>query len=129
MIRAFRPEDLEPVQALLAAEGWGRRAQDPTRLRQIVEAATRALVVEVDGQVVGFGRCVTDAVSNGYLSMVVVDASHRRRGLGRELVDALTGSDPALTWVLRAGHPGSEPFWEALGFRRSAIAFERQRRF
>jgi len=45
----------------------------------------------------------------------------------RTIVDALMGDDDRLTWVLRAGHPGSDGFWEAIGFRRSEIAFERQR--
>lgn len=128
MIRRYRDSDFDAVRDLLRAEGWGGRADDPDRLRRIIAAATRAVVAEVEGQVVGFGRCITDDVSNGYLSMLIVDASHRRQGLGTAIVEALTGDDESLTWVLRAGHPGSERFWEGIGFRRSEIAFERQRR-
>ena len=70
---------------------------------------------------------MTDDTSNGYLSMIVVAAHQRRRGIGRSIVEALTGDDPRITWVLRAGHPGSGGFWEALGFLRSEIAYERVR--
>lgn len=104
------------------------RTADPRRLGEIIERATRSLVVELDGDIVAFGRAVTDDVSNGYLSMVVVDARVRRRGIGRALVGSLTGDDPRMTWVLRAGREGSEPFWEAMGFRRSEVAMERTRR-
>lgn len=126
-IREYHPEDLNAVRALLLGSGWRGRADDPERLGNIIAAATRALVAEIDGAVVGFGRAVTDGVSNGYISMLVVSPDHRRQGIGRALVGVLTGDDPRLTWVLRAGIPDSVPFWEAMGFRRSEIAFERPR--
>ena len=60
MIRPATPADLEGIRDLLLAEGWGARVEDPQRLRRIVESATRAVVADEDGEVVGFGRCVTD---------------------------------------------------------------------
>ena len=126
MLRSARPGDVDGVSALLLAEGWGSRAE-PERLDEAIAAATRSVVAEIDGEVVGFGRCVTDDVSNGYLSMVVVAPEHRGEGIGRAIVETLTGDDPRITWVLRAGHPGSDGFWEAMGFRRSAVAYERVR--
>ena len=128
MIRSYRPGDLDAVRFLLMAEGWSGRAENRELLSRVIESATRAVVADVDQQVVGFGRCVTDGTSNGYLSMVVVEASHRRQGIGRSIVEALMGDAAGLTWVLRAGHPGSESFWEAIGFRRSRITYERPRR-
>lgn len=121
-------EDFPGIRSLLQAEGWGARADDSERLRRIVEASTRAVVAESNGVIVGFGRCVADDVSNGYLSMLVVDPRHRRRGIGRAIVAALIGDDPGVTWVLRAGHPESDRFWEGVGFRRSEIAYEKVRR-
>jgi ribosomal protein S18 acetylase RimI-like enzyme len=126
MIRLARPEDLDAISALLIAEGWDSRAE-PDRLVAAIGAATRAVVAEEDAEIVGFGRCVTDDVSNGYLSMVIVAPHRRGRGIGRAMVDALTGDDRRVTWVLRAGHPGSDGFWEAIGFRRSEITYERVR--
>jgi ribosomal protein S18 acetylase RimI-like enzyme len=127
VIRPATAADLEGIRDLLLAEGWGARVEDPQRLRRIVESATRAVVADEDGEVVGFGRCVTDDTSTGYLSMVVVDPRHRRRGMGRALVAAMTGDDPQITWLLRAGREGSDRFWEGLGFRRFATAYERVR--
>jgi GNAT superfamily N-acetyltransferase len=112
---------------LLLDEGWGSRAEDATRLERVIATATRAIVAEVEGEIVGFGRCISDDESNGYLSMLVVEPTHRRRGIGRLIVESLMGDDPGMTWMLRAGRPGSERFWEAVGFRRSRTAFERPR--
>ena len=126
MIRPATDDDVAAISSLLRTEGWGPRAE-PDRLASAVASATRAVVADIEGEVVGFGRCVSDDTSNGYLSMLVVASHHRRRGIGRSIVEALTGDDPRITWVLRAGHPGSDGFWEALGFRRSEIAYERVR--
>jgi ribosomal protein S18 acetylase RimI-like enzyme len=128
VIRDYDSADFGAVRAMLVAAGWGGRAEDPDRLRRIIDAATRAVVAVADEEVVGFARCLSDGVSDGYLSMVIVAPSHRRRGLGTALVTELIGEDDRLTWVLRAGHPGSEGFWSGIGFRRSEIAFERPRR-
>ena len=128
MIRDYRSDDLDGVRRLLMENGWGGRASDRDRLRQIIASATRAVVVEDGGAIVAFGRCITDHVSNGYLSMIVVAVAYRRRGIGRAVVAELTGDSPEVTWVLRAGHPDAAPFWKGIGFTRSKVAYERSRR-
>lgn len=128
-IRPARAHEVEAARQLLAANGWGHRAADPERFRQLVSRSQRALVaVGDDARVVGFLRALTDGLSNGYIAMVVVDEAHRGQGIGTALVRACIGDDPAITWVLRAGRPGVAAFYEKLGFRVSQAAMERPRR-
>lgn len=128
-IRPSTRDDLEAVRQLLMANGWADapRVRDVERFGRIHASADRTFVACRGARIVGYCRALTDGVSNGYLSLLVVDAAERRQGIGRRLVDAVVGDDPAITWVLRAGKPHAAAFWARVGFRPSQVAMERVR--
>ncbi len=126
-IRAIQPTEIEAARRLLAANGWAKRVADAAQFQLLVSRSQRALVAVDNGEVIGFARALCDDISNGYLAMLVVAQSHRRRGIGQALVKAVMGEDRGITWVLRAGREGVAPFYEKLGFVRSDVAMERPR--
>jgi ribosomal protein S18 acetylase RimI-like enzyme len=126
-VREIRTSEIEDARRLLAENGWGHRVADPDLFSQLVSKSQRAVVAVEGRKVIGFARAICDDLSNGYLSMVVVDHAHRRQGVGRALVRAVMGDNPHITWVLRAGRPEELPFFERLGFVRSQVAMERNR--
>ncbi len=126
-IREIQTSEIEEARRLLVNNGWGHRVVDPDLFSQLVANSQRAFVAVEDGIVIGFARAICDDLSNGYLSMVVVDRDRRRQGVGRALVDAVMGDNPGITWVLRAGRPEELPFFERLGFVPSQVAMERNR--
>jgi len=128
MIRDALPEEAEPIRLFLAANGWAHRVEDAPRFAQLLQQSQRTAVCMDDGAVIGFARAITDGLSNGYLSMVVVASGHRRQGVGRALVEHITRDTPDITWVLRAGRDGAAEFFSALGFQPSLVAMERCRR-
>jgi len=127
-VRDCAAADLEAVWRLLHDNGWAHRLASAADVARLLSASQRtAVALDDQDRVVGFGRAITDGLSNGYLSMVVVAPSHQRRGLGTQLVQHLIGKDDGITWVLRAGRDGAEAFFSRLGFRTSTLAMERPR--
>jgi ribosomal protein S18 acetylase RimI-like enzyme len=125
-IRSPLPSELASISVLLRENGWAHRMGDAEWFTRLM-AASRAAVAVDDGQVIGFARGITDGLSNGYLSMVVVSPEHRCRGVGSALVRHLMGRDAGITWMLRTGRPGAREFFAKLGFHVSADAMERPR--
>jgi len=126
-LRRIRGDEIASVHALLCCNGWVHRVGDVPAFTALIAASQVADVALLDGDIVGFVRGITDHRSNGYLSMVVVAPSQRRRGVGRRLVEHVLGSDSDITWVLRAGREGAAEFFASLGFEASTIAMERRR--
>ncbi len=126
-VRPLVDEDIDTAFALLAGNGWAHRIGDTATFTALLRASQRAVVAESNGAVVGFARALTDGLTNGYLSMVLVAPAFRGQGIGRALVEQLTGDDPQITWVLRAGREGAPGFFAKLGFHPSHTAMERVR--
>lgn len=127
-IHRIQPEELPAVFELLSTNGWAQRLGGLQRFAALIEASQIASVAQVEGRVVGFVRGITDGLSNGYLSMLVVAADRRGQGIGRALVEQAIGNDPDISWVLRAGREGAAAFFARVGFEPSSLAMERRRR-
>ncbi|MBF6036807.1 GNAT family N-acetyltransferase [Pseudomonas sp. P155] len=128
VVRDLLPVETESVRQFLGQHGWGHRTGSAEHFAQLLEHSQRKAVAVQGERIIGFARGITDGLSNGYLSMVVVDDQHRREGLGRALVEHIMGDNADITWVLRAGREGAEAFFASLGFETSVIAMERPRR-
>ncbi len=128
IVRDLIPAELPAVHQLLCENGWAHRVGSLPEFELLIAASQRtAVATSASGKVIGFARGITDGISNGYLSMVVVAAAHRRQGVGQALVRHVMGTNTNITWVLRAGREGADAFFSSLGFSVSTVAMERSR--
>jgi GNAT superfamily N-acetyltransferase len=80
-----------------------------------------AVCAETDGRVIGCGRVIGDGGLHLYLTDVIVRPEHQRRGVGTEIVAALTGYvesvpyDNVIAAVLPT--PGLVDFYARHGFK------------
>ena len=86
-VRRFRPDDLDGVIALCAAEGWPSFPEDPARaLRALTAPGVTTVVADQAGRVVGFAQLLSDGEIQAHLSLITVHADARRQGLAREML-------------------------------------------
>jgi GNAT superfamily N-acetyltransferase len=114
----------DAIVELYEAGGWWR---EETAWRGVIPAMIRGsfcflLAREAGGDIVGMGRVISDRVSDAYIQDVVVKLAYRGRGIGREIVRRLTNRclEAGISWIGLVAEPGTEAFYEPLGFRALA---------
>lgn len=87
-IRPFEDGDAEGIARLSTIVEWPS-LKDPEVVRAVCTApGATAYVAVAEGELVGWAQALGDGVLQSHLSFVVVHPDHRRRGIGRLLVQA-----------------------------------------
>lgn len=108
---------MDGVVALCAAERWATYSDDPERTHRACTApGMTAFVARDDREIVGLVCIQSDGVIQAHLSLIVVAAPHRRRGVARELI--LQASAVAGGWRIDLVTAGAEAFYASFDHRR-----------
>jgi ribosomal protein S18 acetylase RimI-like enzyme len=119
VVRSFASDDLDGVLTLCRAEGWSTLPADPTRAHRVLTAPGAVSISALDdGAVVGFATALSDGAIDAYLSLLVVAAAHRRRGIGRQLVAEVFRLSGAQRLNLLS-EERAQGFYESLPHRRA----------
>ena len=136
LIRDAEPRDADAVAQLLEELGYPVDAGTmQTRLERLAIVGDRVLVAEVDDEVVGVAHLqVTPTIEHdrpaAKIGALVVGRSHRRRGVGRALVDAAEAEARArhccvLFLTTADRRDDAHAFYESVGLEQTGRRYSR----
>ena len=106
-------------------EGWAA-PPSPLQHLQILRNSAHVVVARDDGgAVIGFVNALSDGVLAAYIPLLEVLPEHRGNGIGTELVRRLLATLGDLYMIDVMCDDEVRPFYERLGFARSAGAVVR----
>jgi spermidine synthase len=113
-------DEIRQIEGLYRQEGWWQaKAGAGLKLIPKLIAGSHCFVVAVENNdIVGMGRAVSDGASDAYIQDLVVRKDRRRRGIGRQILDALIRrlQDDGIRWIALIAKPGSHGFYRKEGF-------------
>ena len=106
--------DWAALQATLAADQFDN-GRTPQEYRRSHERSHAVVFGRCNGRFVANGRILSDGVCNAYLVDIWTASTHRRHGIGREVVTRLLATVPGQHVALFTDDMPA--FYTALGFR------------
>ena len=114
-----RRPTLEEYGRLIAAVGW--KPRDPAAISSALAGSLFSVCAELDAGIVGMGRVIGDGGLHYYLTDIVVDPGHQRRGIGTQIVRSLNAFLEGIpfknTWVGVFAVEGTVEFYARLGYK------------
>jgi GNAT superfamily N-acetyltransferase len=113
-----RPTVIE-YERLISSVGW--KPRDGSAISAALSGSIFAVCAEAGGAIVGMGRVIGDGGLHYYLTDVVVEPAHQRRGVGSRIVEALTRFVESVpfknTWVGVFAVEGTADFYSRFGYK------------
>jgi GNAT superfamily N-acetyltransferase len=108
--------DVDVVHRFLSEESYWAKGRERAVVVRLLDEATRVVGAYDGGRQIGFARCFSDRVTCAWVNDVFVEATHRGRRIGEDLVRHLIeGSEfPSIRWML--GTRDAHTFYAKLGF-------------
>ncbi|MEM7165873.1 MAG: GNAT family N-acetyltransferase [Planctomycetota bacterium] len=114
-----RAPTVAEYQSLIASVGWKRR--DPEAIAASLKQSFVSVCAASAEALVGMGRVISDGGLHYYITDVVVRPDWHRQGIGTSIVNQLNERLDRLqyanTFVGVVATPGSQPFYENLGYK------------
>jgi hypothetical protein len=88
IIRPAITKDCQAIYSLYQNEKWISFTEE--KVASLFSTnLSHYLVVEENQKILGFVRYLTDEVMTTFLAEIIIDKSHRRKGLGQQLIEEI----------------------------------------
>lgn len=102
----------------------GMASRPPELHRKAFEASHTAVFAYSDGQLVGFGRAISDGAYQAAVYEMAVVPEFQKQGIGAQIMQAILDRLPGCNVILYAS-PGKEDFYRKLGLRKMKTGMAR----
>lgn len=111
--------DEEAAVQIYREAGWWRDEYNPSFINDAVAGSFKFAAAFHGDRLIGIGRLISDGVSDAYIQDVAVLRGFRGRGVGSEIIRRLVAEARAsgIDWIALIGEPGTEGFYQRLGFK------------
>jgi aralkylamine N-acetyltransferase len=119
-IKVIKEADVNELIALYRGAGWWKEETDDVSfLPELVKNSLCFVGAFHEGKLIGMGRSIGDGISDAYIQDVTVLPEYRKRGIGGRITNTIVAFLQAngLKWIGLIGEPGTQSFYERLGFR------------
>jgi len=97
-------------------DGWPNPPSSETHL-EILQHSDHVVIALEEERVVGFVTAITDGILSAYIPLLEVLPSHRRKGIGAELVRRMLEKLRHLYMIDLVCDPALQPFYERFGMK------------
>jgi aralkylamine N-acetyltransferase len=114
------PSEIEQIMALYQTADWWA-PEDTSRkdlIPRLIAGSHCFLVAQMEGQIGGMGRAISDGVNDAYIQDVTVLPHLRHLGIGSRIVEILAErlEQDGLRWIGLIAADDSHEFYARLGF-------------
>ena len=122
IVELLNPSDAEKYASdaahLYRQAGWIDDSTPESELIPILQNSYCVMgALDEKGHLIGMMRALSDGVSDAYLLDMVVEESHRRRGLAHEILRRLNDylKEKGIDWIVCISVPGAENLYASSG--------------
>ena len=120
IIRPASRKDCQAIYSLYQSEKWLSFTEE--KVTSLFSTnLSHYLVLEEDQKILGFACYLTDKVLTTFLAEIIIDKSHRRKGLGQQLIEEIHKKYPLTRIELISEADG---FYRAIGFKPVGTGLE-----
>ena len=111
---------LNDIVELYKEAEWWDNEWDKNFIHDMISGSCCFMIAEENDKFIGMARAVADNCSDAYIQDVIVLKKYRKQGIGGKLIKALICGlkKKDIDWIGLIGEPGTQNFYEELGFQK-----------